>query len=190
MEDWFEGRLGARTQLTLYNPADRVGVIAHGITTYHSASVTGSWQTRFFVYNDQGEIVGSAYGFHTIAPWSNIDYADETFLMDCGKFSQSQNVRVELAARVPAYTGLWQAIAEVWIPVYVRASEVEPSPIPDNPENVYPAPEPEPTPIITPTPTPSPSPTPAPSFTLPDWVLPVAVAGVALMVLVPKKKGK
>ena len=188
MLDWFEGSIEARTQATIYNPRDNVAVIAHALTTFHSESVWTDWQTRVLTYSEQGKILGSVYGYHTIAFWSSIDYADEEKLINSGKFSHSQNVRVELAARVPAFQGTWQPVADVWIPVYIIGSDEEPAPVPENPEGVYPAPVPEPTPIITPNPTPTPTPEP---FNLPDWVLPVAVAGVALILLLPpKKKGK
>ena len=189
-EGTFTGQIVQANPINPFNdPADRIVVEVQTEVTFHSTTPTtfGLWQTRQQVQNEQGRILGNAYGMHDIAPWTATDYASELKGIDCGKLTYSQNLKVILAARAPAVTGVWERVAFLWIPVHVTRSQVLPAPIP--PEQ----------PVVLPVPTPIPSPTPTPSPTLPPddgqdgdggespWLW-VGLAALAAVVLAPKRK--
>ena len=148
-EGTFTGQILRANPIHAFNdPADRVVVEVHTEVTFHSTTMTtfGLWQTRQQVQNEQGKILGNAYGMHDIAPWTATDYASELKVIDCGKLTYSQNLKVVLAARAPAVIGAWERTAFLWIPVYVTRSQVQPAPIPPEQPVVLPVT----TPVVTP----------------------------------------
>jgi len=187
--DRFEGTITAEPLNPIYEPGELAAVRVHGDVTFYSGAITLSWETRYQVENQNHELLYQIASFHSIAPWTAVDYAKEAGNLKCGKVLQSQNVRVILSARCPAYTGLWHYVADIWVPINVRASAVTPSPVPDNPWQSFPAPEPQPTPRApVPIPAPSPAPPKEDEEEEPPWGL-LALAGIALIAL-PRRKSK
>ena len=185
-EGTFTGQILGANPINAFNdPADRVVVQVQTETTFHSTTSTmfGAWETRQQVQNEQGRILGMTHGLHSIAPWTATDYASELKGVDCGKLEYSQNLKVILAARAPAVTGLWESLAFLWIPVHVSRSQVQPAPIPPD------------QPVVLPVRTPVP--TPLPDGEIPDqaggeggppgWLW-VGLAGVAAVVVMAKRK--
>ena len=191
-EDRFGGKIAsARPANPFGEPLDRVVLEVATETIFYSSYITASWQTRVQVQNEKGGILAMAYGFHAIAPWTAVDYASEVMQINCGKLSYSQNLKVILSARSPAYTGLWITVAFKWVPVLI-ARTPDPAPIPDPEPPELPEPTPVPPGPVPPGPGPEP-PTPTPKPPGPavegSWLW-IALAGLVAVVLTPRKKRK
>ena len=173
------------------DPSDRVLLEVVSKTTFNSTAMDRDWQTRFQVQDELGNILAIAYGLHNIAPWTATDFASEIKQIDVGKLSYSQNVKVVLDARTPAFLGSWQRVAWTWVPVYFTRSPVEPAPIPDTMpyELPVPTPRPAPAPAATPAPTPAPGEAEKPDQGGWDkWLVPGLIIGGAFLLLPRKKK--
>jgi len=131
-----------------------------------------AWKTSWRFFDPYGKLLYRDDRNHAIMPMATYDTAYESFTVSLPKYSY-YNIQ------------LYGPVAGVLDTVTFNISEqkkvapppVVPSPAPPGP--------PEPEPIIPEPPTPTPTPTPIPS-----WVIPAAIAAVALLVLAPKGKGK
>ena len=112
-----------------YAVNDVIRLDVHAKITYEPSvwDVTGWWYLYIEVRNSAGEVVGTGSRSQTIALWTGVDYADEQLTINCGRFSHSDTLTVNLffvsAKSIPLiYTGaktqldtrkVWITVAEV-----------------------------------------------------------------------------
>jgi len=180
--------LSATLNKSLYEPGDDIWVTVKAHVDYYpEGDWSGWWNTYYRVLNQAGKEVGTGLANHTVLPWTSHDIADETIDIKCGRAVTSEALTVQLLFQsigLPV-VAQYAPLAEVKVNVWVRERET-------------PTPPPSPTPIIpSPTQPPSAGPTPstspavpsaAPSLSAAAWLLPVAIVGVALL-LVRRREG-
>jgi len=210
MVDIFRGSITQADSLySQYEPGSGIRLQVAGEVKYYPDGIpaSGFWETLWEAFDEAGKRIGYDSRKHSIAPWTKVDTGFDNFTLGCGLApSSSFNLRLKLSARRPTIympiigAGPYSFVADVYVPIPVIGSTVTPPPVPTPPPTTLPgpAPKPQPTPkpiapapIVTPTPTP---PTPPLIPGLPEikteWLVPVLIAGAALLLLVPAKKGK
>lgn len=159
----FRGRIIEATPVyALHEPGSAIQIRCRGEVSYTKDFIqTDPWQTWWEAFDEIGKRIGFDARNHTIGFWTKEDYADDEFTLYCGKApSSSFNLRLKLSGKVQALTGSLYFIDDLYIPIRVAGSTVDPLPAPpdlpplDDDVKPGPAPPPEPTPDPTPEPFP------------------------------------
>lgn len=217
MADIFRGSITQAVSLySQYEPRSAIRLQVAGEVKFYpdGAPSSGFWETLWEAFDENGKLLGRDSRKHSIAFWSKVDTAFDNFILPCGAAPGSSfNLRLKLSARRAAAflpvvgLGIYNFVADTYIPIRVTGSTVTPAPIPYPVPTPYPAPAPKPEPTPKPIapapigpgpgypePVPVPTPTPAPGDGLlgagSKWLVPGLMIGAAVLLLVPGKKAK